>query len=73
VDEPPITFFLKNSQYFVAKKKKKKFDVFVFANGPNFGRGGVEVYNNSLYGFKSQRNCYVSFFFIFQSTYLGAS
>jgi hypothetical protein len=46
VDEPPITFFLKNSQYFVAKKKKKKFDVFVFANGPNFGRGGVEVYNN---------------------------
>jgi hypothetical protein len=28
------------------KKKRENFDVFIFANGPNFGRGGVEVYNN---------------------------
>jgi hypothetical protein len=28
------------------KKKGENFDVFIFANGPNFGRGGVEVYNN---------------------------
>jgi hypothetical protein len=28
------------------KEKEKNFDVFIFANGPNLGRGGVEVYNN---------------------------
>jgi hypothetical protein len=40
---PPLPSHRKNNK---KEKKEKNFDVFIFANGPNFGRGGVEVYNN---------------------------
>jgi hypothetical protein len=39
---PPLPSYRKKKR----KKKRENFDVFIFANGPNFGRGGVEVYNN---------------------------
>jgi hypothetical protein len=54
------------------KKKEKNFDVFIFANGPNLGRGGVEVYNNFVVWIQIPEEL-LRFFFLHFSKYLLGS
>jgi hypothetical protein len=67
---PPLPSYRKKKK----EKKKERILTYSYLQMVLILVGVVwKCITSSMYGFKSQSNCYVSFFFIFQSTYLGAS